>query len=679
MELTWLPSTPQSRARPRALRACPQCHQRKVGFQRIDLGFRLVLLPMKANLQRLKKRCRHGTVHSSLENAPTRRRIHENNRDGQIDRDTTDHIAIPGTQSAASAAVSPGYSRPERFVGDLNPEAVIRGKLDGRSENPLRDKIGLWITSPTVQSDEEIREDLPSVEPFAAGEPSQPCQSTVLRQRYMSALQACDRLPRETLENLIPIYFSKVNHILPLVDKGSFLHAHSNGTASMFLERAICLVAAKSKTASFDLRLSDGSFVTSRQFCSDIYKGLVAAMDACIETDRVTRIRILALMSLHCEGYDGAEAASMHLCQAIHQSQTAGLHLDRPDRVADDSLFKLFWCLWTLDKMHASLGGRPVLLADRDIGIEKPNVKACRPRSAFDVWLAISDLLATVISFYRPSADNTLGWEEDFPTFEELVGDDIQGDLDFTTLGAFSFRMVGNNGLTKPESGLLELYYHAVSILSCRSYLSDRPNVSKPSYIRQGLAAIRIYSIVASECSLDLAPLPILPYSLALSMGVSYQQFRSSKLITHFHRAKTGLADCCTLLEELSVYWFSGEAMARLGRTALQQMEAKLEHLRRPENNGQRDTYGKGLSTEPQAVSVHTLGQPASREDHGDFRDMTATSATQGDSVFQAPEPDDSGHDGFANIDMLFGDFLDLSLPTNFWDPVFSTEGHAGV
>jgi hypothetical protein len=30
------------------------------------------------------------------------------------------------------------------------------------------------------------------------------------------------------------------------------------------------------------------------------------------------------------------------------------------------------------------------------------------------------------------------------------------------------------------------------------------------------------------------------------------------------------------------------------------------------------------------------------------------------------------------DIDVLFGDFLDLSLPTNFWDPVFLTEEEKG-
>lgn len=312
-------------------------------------------------------------------------------------------------------------------MGDLNPEAVIRERLDGKSDNPLRDRIGLWITS-----HEENREGLAGVEPF---HPNPPPGSTasLLHRRYMSAMKACDRLPFQTLESLVPIYFSRVNHILPLVDKELFLHSHSQETQSVFLERAICLVAAKYKAAGSDLYLADGPVVTSRQFCSDVYNGLVVAMNAGLETDRVTRIRILALMSLHGEGYDGAEAASMHLCQAIHQAQTAGLHLDRPG-AAEDSLSELFWCLWTLDKMHASLGGRPVLLADRDIGIGKPGIKA-GARTAFDVWFAISDLLSTVISLYRPSADTT-GWEAGFPTFEEIVGDDTQA-LDFTTLGAF--------------------------------------------------------------------------------------------------------------------------------------------------------------------------------------------------------------------------------------------------
>jgi hypothetical protein len=37
---------------------------------------------------------------------------------------------------------------------------------------------------------------------------------------------------------------------------------------------------------------------------------------------------------------------------------------------------------------------------------------------------------------------------------------------------------------------------------------------------------------------------------------------------------------------------------------------------------------------------------------------------------------DISVQNGLADIDTLFGEFLDISLPTNFWDPVFiETQG----
>jgi hypothetical protein len=49
----------------------------------------------------------------------------------------------------------------------------------------------------------------------------------------------------------------------------------------------------------------------------------------------------------------------------------------------------------------------------------------------FEVWLAVSDLLATVISFYRPSAETTSGWEEGFPAFEDIVGEDLSADIGF--------------------------------------------------------------------------------------------------------------------------------------------------------------------------------------------------------------------------------------------------------
>ncbi|KAE8390049.1 hypothetical protein BDV23DRAFT_183940 [Aspergillus alliaceus] len=569
--------------------------------------------------------------------------------------------SYPSTQTSSRVThpVPTDFTRTERFVGDLNPEAVIRERLDVSCESQLRDRIGLWIGSPATRSDAGGIGTTSDAFTVASGYSSEPVGSqyvaNLLHQRYASALKTCERLPLSTRDRLVSIYFCRVNHILPLVDEESFLLSQSGGTTSVFLERAICLVAAKDQAAGPWLRLTTyGPLMTSRQFCSELYRGLVIALNEGLEPDRITRIRTLALMSLHCEGYEGAEAASMHLCQAIHQAQTVGLHLDRPGQVPGEFSTSLFWCLWALDKLHACMGGRPVLLADPDIGIEKPGLKPSHERTAFDAWFAISDLLSHVIAFYRPTSDHTVGWETGFPTFEEIMGDNVRQDLDFATLG------------------ILELFYHAVGILSCRYKVSNHPDGSKPSYIRQGLSAIRIHSIVATECSQDLPPLPIVPYALALSMSVSYQQIRSSKLITHFDRAKASLESCCTLLEALGKPWYSAEAMARLGRRALHQVDG-LDLMHHGSNQDANQPSGSGNVAIDPRDAISTLPPPTYQSDDrlSDVPSTTQISLTHGSLDTSSNSLQSSEAEGLSDIDMLFGDFLNLSLPTNFWDPVF--------
>jgi len=240
--------------------------------------------------------------------------------------------------------------------------------------------------------------------------------------------------------------------------------------------------------------------------------------------------------------------------------------------------------------------------------------------------------------------------------------------------------------ITNIVTGILELYYHAVGILSCRPKLSDRSDGLEPSYVRQGLAAVRINSIVASECSQDLPPLPVVPYALSLSMGVSYQQFRSSKLITHFDRAKRGLEACCTLLEGLGTYWYSAEAMARLGRKALHHIEGLKPETRGHGFESEKQTSAGRVSDTAVSASAPGMAWPSYHQpndlasDEVAPREDLATTSAQDLSALGSLDPsvggpDLPGDDSFADIDMLFGDFLDLSLPTNFWDPVFFTEG----
>lgn len=421
----------------------------------------------------LQKRCRHltlGIEPTEEEEAQPPRKIR-----AQAPTGPDDFERRPRRRTASADPVLPSHSfhSTERFVGDLNPEAVIRERLDAPTDSPLRDRIGLWINSSTVTQSENAGPDRSQnagtgVIPLSLlpqppiGAPESHTISSILHQRYVSAMQACHELPESTREKLIPIFVEKIHPLVPVLDIQEFNESRATASVSTFLARAICLVAAKSPSASSDLRLmEDGPILSSRQFCSEVYKGLVTAMEAELESDRLTRIRIWALMSLHCEGNEGAEAASLHLCQAIHQAQTVGLHLDRPGRTPADPLPRLFWCLWTLDKMHASIGGRPVLLADRDIGVTRPDSRIAETRGPFAVWLAISDLLATVISFYRPSAGVTSGWEEGFPAFEDIVEEHTNGDVDFATLGMLRYHALFHGDM-QLELTFLKAYWNYI-------------------------------------------------------------------------------------------------------------------------------------------------------------------------------------------------------------------------
>lgn len=204
---------------------------------------------------------------------------------------------------------------------------------------------------------------------------------------------------------------------------------------------------------------------------------------------------------------------------------------------------------------------------------------------------------------------------------------------------------------------------------------------------------------MASECAGQLPPLPIVAYAISLSMGVSYRQLRSSRLITHFNRAKASLEASCALLEDLSADWYSAEAMARLGRKALLQIDAEqtLEgtaaHGQPPDSGGGAAEGRSTLTSANTTPNISGTGPVGHEPDPGhkvmEVDSVLAPVARSNDSECEKSmgspleevgmnDLDSSTMHGFADIDTLFGEFLDLSLPTNFWDPIFAKEDPSG-
>lgn len=68
-----------------------------------------------------------------------------------------------------------------------------------------------------------------------------------------------------------------------------------------------------------------------------------------------------------------------------------------------------------------------------------------------------------------------------------------------------------------------------------------------------------------------MSPLPLVPYAVGLSLTVAYRGLRDHHL--DGERATADLATRCETLEKLSTYWWTADAMARLGRKALKSLQ----------------------------------------------------------------------------------------------------------
>jgi hypothetical protein len=225
---------------------------------------------------------------------------------------------------------------------------------------------------------------------------------------------------------LIDIYFSRIHPLLPILDEPEFRQGLRESSIPDTLIRAVCLVASKDDRARGFLRIGPASstLMETREFSKAIYNTILNDLRSDLRLDKISLIRTLALVSLHSEGSDGAEEASIHLAQAIHHSQSIGIHLGRPSRSQNlEAMNKLFWSLWGLDKLNAATNGRPVMINDQDLGIAAfvPRTPSDRP---FDIWLKLATMLSKVISLYRPTASpDATGWEDEFPGFEDMIED----------------------------------------------------------------------------------------------------------------------------------------------------------------------------------------------------------------------------------------------------------------
>ena len=538
-------------------------------------------------------------------------------------------------------------SKRGKFLSDMNPEAMLLNRpvpaSDSRQKQP-NDDIGVWVDR--REWDALVKQKNDAANPGSN------------RLVANSDFHHAQRPHSAVLGPLIDIYFKKVHPVLPLLDEDEFRQDHAGGIVPEPLVHAMCLVAAKDSEAEPYLKLSDApSTIPARQFCSILHGSVAAALRVPVRYEKVMLIRILALTSMHTEGPEGAEDASIWLHQAMHYGQTLGIHLGQQASapVGNDLLMKrLFWCLWGLDRLSAATSGRPVIMSDVDMAIE-PIAPGETGFPAFEAWIKISHILNKVIGFYRPTNGlSVTGWEGDYPTLEGIIDE------------------VGGWQLPASLLATIHLFFLIVGILSHRERGVKELSCGKNSHIRQRLFAIEIVRLMDAPKATTLHPLPILPYAISLALSVSYQHLRQSQLEHQQADARQDFRVCCRILQNLRRTWCSADVMATLAKKVLDELDRAqdLSTFRIRRNPKHALVPDRAVIPPPTAChygvgAVERL--PATKEKLAEADTPQHSDAIAGASA-KDPQTVQGGVNWFDNMDDVFGTFMDPNYPLNLED-----------
>ncbi|KZL66161.1 fungal specific transcription factor [Colletotrichum tofieldiae] len=463
---------------------------------------------------------------------------------------------------------------------------------------------------------------------------------------------------------LLPIYNTFLDELIPVLDGGSMFRGYSNGDVSIYLVRAVCLVACKTKQAAPFLRLhGDGPNLTQADFATKLLTGLDAAMKADLEPDRVTKIQIMALMHLHNDGLGGVDRSSSYLSQAICEAWSISLHVKVPVNADQEECDLLWWALRNFDRLNKPvMGAAPFIIDDTDIGIDRTIPRQDNYRSQLmAVSLRLGDLMTTSTRIYKASSKVTVDDNINFPTFAELTSG------------------IAIDRFNKSHRSYLQIWYHIAAMLSCR--YSGPGSVQ---YMRRLTSADCVLSVITQEGPDNLPPLPLVPYAMSMSTTVIYRALRDGERLPEV--AYTDLEACSNNLNVLSQVWSSAKGVAKLVRRLRRYTspgtfykhspndadctcESSGPELTNQMSSGSRvslsDTHGYGRRVDclqTPVLSVSTLTRA---------RENLAGEDDTDNSALQTPHSETwAGTDLFySDIDRAFYDFFDYGMPSIFRDP----------
>lgn len=331
-------------------------------------------------------------------------------------------------------------------MGDLSPEAFFlatssAGRLS-RQPNVLRhEHVGVWLgRNPRNSQDDDNSDDNNDLIEKEPGTTTPSVLRLTTLQTLISDLRKeCLAIlpPPYEFKLLFNLFFTKIDPIFPIL-QGENLDQHGI-MESLALKQCICLVAALDPAMEKHLRLPCVERVlTPIEFRAKIAAMLKQSLHLGFIKDKMVLLQVCALMAMYVDK-PGCSELSSHFCsQAVHHSQTLGLHMGWPRSqvcTGGEKSRRIFWCVWVLDRLNAATNGRPILIHKQDM--DKRVTESFHLQApSFKLMIRITQFLDETISLYRPQVQfPIIGHTQ---TFEELV--EVTGALNIGNglLGKFS-------------------------------------------------------------------------------------------------------------------------------------------------------------------------------------------------------------------------------------------------
>lgn len=450
----------------------------------------------------------------------------------------------PRTSDATLSTSHSGTTSHSRFIGDLNPDVELLSASN--PHEPLRNNVGAWHADDSQSSTAADDQDMFSSSSLlhSASQPAKTLLVPLMKEICFN--QRPSRAHRQAME---VYYFNNIHPILPAVDIDLYHKSQLQSPTRVLQEQIICLLASLNRDMAEHLLLSEhNELFAPAEFAKKIVGSMRLTIELSLVSDKTIIIRALVAMSLMTYGPESIDLASQYFVRAVHLSYTIGIHLPQ-DMVRDQRVAGLFCYIWSIDRLHAAIQGRPIFMHEIDMG-KNPRDCVRGQTPGFQALVYIATLLDKTIALYRPGAMGTEISDAEYPTFEEIAAE--------------------CNALGLPGNMLsaLEMFYHAVGILSCRHRSGSSSQGFLARNARRVSSAMQINAIMEEDTARTLVLLPFVPYAVSLALSAAYRDFKHSRAVHHRDRALRRLAQSHRHLLSLGrIFWsaaFVSELAAKI-------------------------------------------------------------------------------------------------------------------